>query len=110
MFLYINGARPVGAQGDHDGVDAGAWREGGMIPPSVLESLSGIMVSQQLREAAADLGFRLAHGEYDDLDDMQRADLQSLSQMLEYWSGRVAELEAGVRVPGPVSRAQQAKS
>ena len=41
---------------------------------------------------------------------MQRADLQSLAQMLEYWSGRVAELEAGVRVPGPVTRAQQAKS
>lgn len=81
-----------------------------MIPPSVLESLSGIAVSQQLREAASELGFRLAHGDYDDLDDMQRADLHSLSQMLEYWSARVAELEAALRPPGPVTRAQQAKS
>ena len=81
-----------------------------MIPPTVFESLSGITVSQQLRDAASELGFRLAHGTYDDLDDMQRADLHSLSQMLEYWSARVAELEAALRVPGPVTRAQQAKS
>lgn len=81
-----------------------------MIPPTVLESLSGIAVSQQLREAASDLGFRLAHGDYDDLDEMQRADLESLAQMLEYWAGRVAELEGAVRPPGPVTRAQQAKS
>jgi hypothetical protein len=81
-----------------------------MIPPSVLEGLSGIAVSQQLREAGSDLGFRLAHGEYDDLEEMQRTDLQALAQMLEYWSGRVAELEAAVRPPGPVTRAQQAKS
>lgn len=58
-----------------------------MTPPSALEGLSDLPVSQQLREAAADLGFRIAHGEYDDVDDYQRADLQSLAQMLVILGG-----------------------
>lgn len=80
-----------------------------MIPPSTMESLSDVPVSQQLREASADLGFRIAHGEFDDLEDYQRADLQSLAQMLDYWSARVADLEDAIRPPGPSERAQQAK-
>lgn len=53
--------------------------------------------------------FRLTQGEYDDLDDMQRMDLQALSQILEAWSRRVAELEAGVYPHGSAERASSAK-
>jgi len=65
-----------------------------VIPNSVLESLSATPVSEQLRDAGADLALRLAQGEYDDLDEGQRTDLQALVQMLEVWARRVAAMEA----------------
>lgn len=80
-----------------------------VIPPSVFEFLSGVEVSQQLREAASDLGVRIAQGEYDDLEEHQRTDLQSLAQMLDYWSSRVADLEGAIRLPGAADRAERAK-
>jgi hypothetical protein len=60
--------------------------------------------SQQMRDAAAEMALRLAHGEYDDLDDMQRMDLQSLVQMLEHWARRVSELEAAMMPPAAEDR------
>ena len=84
---------------------------GGMvIPVSVIESLSGVPTSQQMRDAAAELNFRAAHGEYDDLDDMQRNELLALAQMLEAWARRVAELEATAMPAAPLDQAQRAKS
>ena len=80
-----------------------------VIPASVLESLSATPASQQMRDAAAELAFRLAQGEYDDLDDLQRMDLQALSQMLDAWSRRVTELETGVYPQGPEELAPRAK-
>lgn len=80
-----------------------------VIPASVLESLSGTPTSQQMRDASAELAFRLAQGEYDDLDDLQRMDLQALSQILDAWARRVAELEAGVYPHGPEEQAPRAK-
>ena len=80
-----------------------------VIPAAVLESLSGTPASQQMRDAAAELAFRLAQGEYDDLDDLQRMDLQALSQVLDVWSRRVADLEAGVYPHGPEDLAPGAK-
>ena len=80
-----------------------------VIPASVLESLSGTPTSQQMRDAAAELAFRLVQGEYDDLDDLQRIDLQALSQILDAWSRRVAELEAGVYPHGAEEPAPRAK-
>ena len=67
-----------------------------VIPISVLESLSGTPTSEQMRDAAAELAFRIAHGEYDDLDEIHRVDLQALAEILEMWSRRVAELEAAM--------------
>ena len=84
---------------------------GGMvIPVSVLESLSGVPISQQMRDAAAELNFRIAHGEYDDLDEMQRTDLQALAQMLEVWARRVTELETTAVPAGSMDQTQRAKS
>ena len=71
-----------------------------VIPSSVLDSLSATPVSEQLRDAAAELGFRLSQGEYDDLDEAQRADLQGLAQMLDAWSRLVAAMEAAA-LPRP---------
>lgn len=65
-----------------------------VIPMSVVEVLAGSPVSEQLRDAAAELAFRLAHGEFDELNQAQRDDLQGLAQMLVAWSLRVAALEA----------------
>ncbi len=80
-----------------------------VIPHSVLESLSGTPASQQMRDAAAELAFRIAQGEYDDLEDAQRMDLQALSQILDAWSRRVAELEAIVHPQGAEERVLRAK-
>ena len=80
-----------------------------VIPASVLESMSGTPTSQQMRDAAAELAFRVTHGEYDDLDDLQRMDLQALSQILDTWARRVAELEAGVFPQGPEEQAPRVK-
>lgn len=80
-----------------------------VIPASVLESLSATPASQQMRDAAAELAFRIAHGEYDDLDDSQRMDLQALSQILDSWARRVAELEEIVCLRDPRDEAPRAK-
>jgi len=73
---------------------------GGMIPPAVIEALSATPISLQMREAAAELLFRASHGEFDDLDDMPRTDLEMLAAMLAFWAGRVAELEMATRPSG----------
>lgn len=65
-----------------------------VIPSSVLDALAATPVSEQMRDAAAELAFRLAQGEYDDLDEGQRADLQGLAQMLDAWARLVAAMEA----------------
>lgn len=67
-----------------------------VIPTAVLDGLSNTPTSQQMRDAAAELAFRIAHGEYDELDEMHRIDLQALSEILEAWARRVAELEAAI--------------
>jgi hypothetical protein len=80
-----------------------------VIPTSVLESLSGTPTSQQMRDAAAELSFRIAHGEYDELDDMHRIDLQALAELLAAWARRVAELEAAVHPSGPEEQGERPK-
>jgi len=82
---------------------------GGMIPPAVIEALSATPISLQMREAAAELLFRASHGEFDDLDDTQRTDLEMLAAMLEMWARQVLELESAARPPaaeGPDERAK----
>ena len=69
-----------------------------MIPASVLESLYGSPASQQMRDAANELALRIEQGEFDDLDELQRNDLQWLALMLQAWARRVQVLEA-VLVP-----------
>ena len=64
-----------------------------VIPVSAVEALAASPVSEQLRDAAAELAFRLAHGEFGELDQAQRGDLQGLAQMLVTWSQRVAAME-----------------
>lgn len=81
-----------------------------VIPASVLSSLSDTPASQQMRDAAGELAFRIAQGEYDDLDDMQRMDLQALSQILEAWARRVADLEAVVCPEDPGVESRRAKT
>lgn len=80
-----------------------------VISSVVLESLSATPASLQMRDAAAELAFRIAQGEYDDLDDMQRMDLRALAQVIEAWSRRVAELEAVVYPLDSEEQAQRAK-
>ena len=80
-----------------------------VISAAVLESLSGTPTSLQMRDAAAELAFRIAQGEYDDLDELQRTDLQALAQVLEAWSRRVAELEIGIYPQGPEEQAPRVK-
>ena len=75
----------------------GRWGAG-MIPASVLESLYGSPASQQMRDAASELALRIEQGEFDDLDELQRNDLQWLALMLQAWARRVHVLEA-VLVP-----------
>lgn len=79
-----------------------------MIPGRLFEHFPPVATSQQMRDAAAELELRLSHGEFDDLDDMQRMDLQSLAQMLEHWARRVSELEAAMRPPGAEDRPHRA--
>lgn len=81
-----------------------------MIPGAIFEQLSNTPVSQQIRDAAHELGLRISHGEFDDLDDMQRADLQSLAQVLEHWARRVMDLESAMRPPAAVDQPHRAKS
>jgi hypothetical protein len=69
-----------------------------VIPASVLESLYGSPASQQMRDAASELAVRIEQGEFDDLDELQRNDLQWLALMLQAWARRVQVLEA-VLVP-----------
>ncbi len=80
-----------------------------VISAAVLESLSGTPTSLQMRDAAAELAFRIAQGEYDDLDDLQRTDLEALAQVLEAWSRRVAELETAIYPAGPEEQAPRVK-
>ncbi|MCC6718042.1 MAG: hypothetical protein IT555_09165 [Acetobacteraceae bacterium] len=68
-----------------------------VIPISVLENLSGTPTSQQMRDAAAELAFRISRGEYDDLEDMYRVDLQALAEILVMWARRVAALETATQ-------------
>jgi hypothetical protein len=75
-----------------------------VIPAGLFEHFPATPISQQMRDAAAELGLRIAHGEYDDLDDMQRMDLQSLAQILEHWARRVTELEAAMLPPAAEDR------
>ena len=68
-----------------------------------------LILDQQMRDAAAELAFRIAQGEYDDLDDLQRTDLEALAQVLEAWSRRVAELETAIYPAGPEEQAPRVK-
>jgi hypothetical protein len=81
-----------------------------VIPGSILDLLSSTPTSQQMRDAANELGLRIAHGEFDDLDDMQRGDLQALAQMLEHWARRVMDLEAAMLPPAAPDQPHRAKS
>ena len=81
-----------------------------MIPGSIFEQISSTPTSQQMRDAANELGLRIAHGEFDDLDDMQRGDLQVLAQMLEPWARRVMDLEAAMLPLAAADQQQRAKS
>ncbi len=81
-----------------------------MIPGSIFEQISSTPTSQQMRDAANELGLRIAHGEFDDLDDMQRGDLQVLAQMLEHWARRVMDLEAAMLPLAAADQQQRAKS
>ena len=81
----------------------------GSIPPAALESLSVSPTSQQMREAAAELEFRLDHGEFDDLDEMQRSDLDMLAKMIALWACRVADLEAAMQPPAAEERDDRPK-
>jgi hypothetical protein len=72
-----------------------------MIPTAVLDSLSAIPVSQQIRDAAAELAGRLSDGDFDDLDDVQRNDLDWLPLMLSAWAVRIQALEQRVEGIGP---------
>jgi hypothetical protein len=65
-----------------------------VIPASVVDSLYETPASAQLRDAAVELALRIAQGEFDDLDELQRNDLTWLSMMLHIWARRVQSLEA----------------
>jgi len=81
-----------------------------VIPDSIFDHLSSTPTSQQMRDAANELGLRIAQGEFDDLDDMQRGDLQALAQMLEHWARRVMDLEAAMLPPPAADQPHRAKS
>jgi CheY-specific phosphatase CheX len=55
--------------------------------------LHALPLSHELQDAAAELACRIEHGEFDDLDEMQMADLKALSNMLAHWSCRAQALE-----------------
>lgn len=81
-----------------------------MIPDSIFDQLSSTPISQQMRDAANELGLRIVQGEFDDLDDTQRGDLQALAQMLEHWARRVLDLESAMLPPAAAERPYRAKS
>ncbi len=58
-------------------------------------------LSRELQDAAAELACRIELGEFDDLDEMQMADLKALSTMLARWSTRAQALEHGLVDPAP---------
>lgn len=66
------------------------------MPAQDLATLLGTSaLSRELQDAAAELACRLEHGEFDDLDEMQMADLKALATMLARWSTRAQALEHG---------------
>lgn len=52
-------------------------------------------LSRELQDAASELACRIEHGEFDDLDDMQMADIKGLATMLTRWATRARGLEHG---------------
>ena len=52
-------------------------------------------LSRELHDAATELACRIDHGEFDDLDEMQMADIKGLATMLQQWATRAQALELG---------------
>ena len=58
-------------------------------------------LSRELKDAADELACRIEHGEFDDLDDMQMADIKGLVSMLARWATRASALEHTAPVANP---------
>lgn len=63
-----------------------------------------VPTSQQMRDAGAELAARISHGEYDDLDEYLRHDLEWLAAMLRAWACRVGTLESGGMESSPATQ------
>lgn len=74
-----------------------------MIPPRILDSLAATPVSLQIRDTATELAVRIEGGEFDDLDDLQRMDLQWLTVIMQAWARRVQALETGLPIGASLS-------
>jgi hypothetical protein len=64
-----------------------------MTTPDTAEILDPNPLSRELKDAADELACRIEHGEFDDLDEMQMADLKGLATMLSRWATRARALE-----------------
>lgn len=51
-------------------------------------------LSQEIADAAEELSCRIAHGEFDGLEDCQMADLRMLSALMAQWAGHAQAIEA----------------
>ena len=64
-----------------------------MTTHDTAEILDPTPLSRELKDAADELACRIEQGEFDDLDDMQMADIKGLASMLSRWATRASALE-----------------
>lgn len=64
-----------------------------MNTPVTADILDPTPLSRELKDAADELACRIEHGEFDDLDEMQMADIKGLATMLSRWATRASALE-----------------
>lgn len=58
------------------------------LPPSMPSALS-----REMADAAEELACRIEHGEFDDLEEPQMADLRMLSALMAQWAEHAQALE-----------------
>lgn len=66
------------------------------------------LLSREMADAAEELACRIEHGEFDDLEDTQMADLRMLSALMAQWAEHAQAMEQRLAVAhGSVTIAQR---
>ena len=66
------------------------------------------LLSREMADAAEELACRIEHGEFDDLEDTQMADLRMLSALMAQWAEHAQAMEQRLAIAhGSVTAAQR---